>query len=56
MMTLFRSVNLVQKPASNRIRMIKEGKIVGFKLLENFEYILNTIENTLIDRKKKEKT
>ena len=33
-MTLFRSVNSAQKPTSNRIKKIKEGKIIGFKLLE----------------------
>ena len=35
-MTLFRSVNPAQKPAFNRIKKIKVGKIIGFKLLENF--------------------
>ena len=54
-MTLFCNVNPAQKPASHRIKKIKEGKIIGFKLLKNFEYILNTLENTLIDCKKKEK-
>ena len=38
MMTLFCSVNSAQKPASNRIKKIKEGKIIGFKLLKNFDF------------------
>ena len=36
MMTLFRRVNSAQKPASNRIKKLK---IIGFKLLENFDFI-----------------
>ena len=38
MMTQFRSVNSAQKPASNQIKKIKEGKILGFKLLANFDF------------------
>ena len=39
-----------------KLKKIQVGKIIGYKLRENFEYILNTLKNTLIDRKKKKKT
>ena len=35
MMTLFRSVNPVQKPPSNRNKV---EKIIGFKVLENLDF------------------
>ena len=57
-MTLFRSVNSAQKPASNRIKKIKEGKIIGFKLLEILIFMYRarlSLEYTLIDHKNKKR-
>ena len=40
MMTLFRSVNPARKPASNRTKKFKVGKIIAFKLFENFDFCI----------------